>query len=51
MTNKQILAALIILDRAANYCYTSLGEESKLGQDIDLVRSLIANQIDDEGEI
>lgn len=51
MTNKQILAALIILDQAANYCYTSLGEDSKLAQDIDLVRVLIANQIDDEGEI
>lgn len=48
MTNKQILAALIILDRAANYCYTTLGEESKLGQDIDLVRVLIANELDDE---
>jgi len=50
MTNKQILAALIILDRAANYCYTTLGEESSLGQDLDLVKSLISNQLDD-GEI
>lgn len=48
MTNKQILAALIILDQAANYCYTSLGEDSKLAKDIDLVRSLISNEIDDE---
>ena len=51
MTNKQIIAALITLDQAANYCYTSLGEDSKLARDIDLVRVLIANEIDDEGEL
>lgn len=47
MTNKEIIGSLITLDEAINYCYTTIGEDSRLAEKLGLVRMLISNQLED----
>lgn len=52
MTKKEMIAALITLDQAANFAYTTLGMNSKLAHDIEQLIILIGSKLDeDEGEI
>lgn len=50
MTKKEMIAALITLDQAANFAYTTLGMDSKLAQEIEQLRILIGSKLDEDEE-
>lgn len=47
MTNKERIAAVLLLSQATNYLYLNLGEESVLAQGLDALAETIKSEIDE----
>ena len=46
MTVREMIESLAVLDQASNFCFTSLGADSRLAHELDRVRGLIAMDLD-----